>query len=38
VGWGRRQEEVQERFGREGTYAHLWLIDVGVWQKPTQLL
>ena len=25
-----------ERFKREGTYVHLWLIHVDVWQKPTQ--
>ena len=24
------------RFTREGTYVHLWLIHVGVWQKPAQ--
>ena len=24
------------RFKREGTYVYLWLIDVDVWQKPTQ--
>ena len=24
------------RFKREGTYVHLWLIHVDVWQKPTQ--
>ena len=23
-------------FKREGTYVHLWLIHVDVWQKPTQ--
>ena len=23
-------------FRREGTYVHLWLIPVDVWQKPTQ--
>ena len=28
--------EVGGRFKREGTYAHLWLIHVDVWQKPTQ--
>ena len=25
-----------EKFKREGTYVYLWLIDVDVWQKPTQ--
>ena len=24
------------RFNREGTYVHLWLIHVAVWQKPIQ--
>jgi len=24
------------RFTYEGTYAYLWLIHAGVWQKPTQ--
>ena len=24
------------RFTREGTYVYLWLIHVGVWQKPAQ--
>ena len=24
------------RFRREGTYVDLWVIYVGVWQKPTQ--
>ena len=24
------------RFKREGTYVHLWLIRVDVWQKPTK--
>ena len=24
------------RFKREGTYVHLWLIHVDVWEKPTQ--
>ena len=28
--------EVGGRFKREGTYVYLWLIHVGVWQKPTQ--
>ena len=28
--------EVGGRFKREGTYAHLWLIHVDVWQEPTQ--
>ena len=31
MGW-----EVEERFKREGTYVHLWLIHDDVWQKPTQ--
>ena len=31
LGW-----EVGGRFKREGTYVHLWLIHVDVWQKPTQ--
>ena len=31
MGW-----EVEGRFKREGTYVHLWLIHVAVWQKPTQ--
>ena len=28
--------EVGERFKREGTYVHLWVIHVNVWQKATQ--
>ena len=32
-GMGR---DVAGRFGGEETYVHLWLIHVGVWQKPTQ--
>ena len=28
--------EVEGRFKREGTYVYLWLIHVGVWQRPTQ--
>ena len=28
--------EVGRRFKREGTYVHLWLIHVAVWQRPTQ--
>ena len=32
-GMGR---DVARRFGGEETYVHLWLIHVGVWQKPTQ--
>ena len=28
--------EVGRRFKREGTYVHLRLIHVDVWQKPTQ--
>ena len=31
---GRR---VEERFKKEGTCVHLWLICVVVWQKPTEL-
>ena len=31
MGW-----EVRGRFKTEGTYVHLWLIRVVVWQKPTQ--
>ena len=31
LGW-----EVGRRFKREGTQVHLWLIHVGIWQKPTQ--
>ena len=31
MGW-----QVGGRFWREGTYVYLWLIQVGVWQKPTQ--
>ena len=31
MGW-----EVGGRFKREGTYAYLRLIHVGVWQKPTK--
>ena len=31
MGW-----EMGEGFRREGTYVHLWLIHVDVWQKPTQ--
>ena len=28
--------EVGGRFKREGTYVYIWLIHVGMWQKPTQ--
>jgi len=28
--------KVGERFKKEGTYVHLWLIHVDVLQKPTQ--
>ena len=28
--------EVGGRFKREGTYVYLWLIDVDIWQKPTE--
>jgi hypothetical protein len=31
MGW-----EVGGSFKREGTYVHLWLILVDVWQKPAQ--
>ena len=31
MGW-----EVGRRFKNEGTYVHLWLIHVDIWQKPTQ--
>ena len=41
--WGlRHREQTYEhgvgggRFQMEGTYVHLWLIHVDVWQKPTQ--
>ena len=34
VGMGR---EMGGRFKREGKYEYLWLIRVGVWQKPIQL-
>ena len=34
VGWGGRWGV--QRFKREGTYVHLWLIHVAIWQKPTQ--
>ena len=30
------EREVRGRFKREGTYVYLWLIQVDVWQKPTQ--
>ena len=30
------EREVGGRFKREGTYVHLWLIHVDVWQKPIQ--
>ena len=30
------QGEIGEGFRREGIYVYLWLIHVGVWQKPTQ--
>ena len=30
------RREVGERFKREETYVHLWLIHVDVWQKPSQ--
>ena len=33
MGWSRG---TGEKFKREGTYVYLWLIHVGVWQKPTQ--
>ena len=28
--------EMRGRFKTEGTWVYLWLIDVDVWQKPTQ--
>ena len=28
--------EMEGWFKREGTYVHVWLIPVDVWQKPTQ--
>ena len=28
--------EVEGRFKKEGTHVYLWLINVDVWQKPTQ--
>ena len=31
MGW-----EVGGRFKREGAYVYIWLIHVGMWQKPTQ--
>ena len=34
AGW--EEWEVGRRFKREGTYIHLWLIHVDVWQKPKQ--
>ena len=30
------RREVGGSFKREGTYVHLWLIHVVVWQKPMQ--
>ena len=30
------QDGVGGKFKKEGTYIHLWLIHVDVWQKPTQ--
>ena len=30
------KDGVGGRFKREGTYVYLWLIQVDVWQKPTQ--
>ena len=30
------QREVEVRFKREGIYVYPWLIQVAVWQKPTQ--
>ena len=35
VGWGGMGQEGGGRFKTEGTYVHLWLIHVDVWQKPT---
>ena len=31
MGW-----ELGGKFKREGTYVYVWLINVDVWQKPTQ--
>ena len=28
--------EMGQRFKRKGTYVFLWLINVDIWQKPTQ--
>ena len=28
--------EVEGRFKKEGTHVYLWLINVDIWQKPTQ--
>ena len=33
---GGNGRETGGRFKREGTYVHLWLIRVGVWQKSSQ--
>ena len=33
---GGTGREAGGRFKREGTYVHLWLIRVDVWQKPTK--
>ena len=32
----RNGREVGGRLKREGTSVYLWLIQVGIWQKPTQ--
>ena len=34
VGWDG--SEMGGRFKREGTYVHLWLIHVDIWQKTTK--
>ena len=33
---GGMRWEVGRRFRREGTYEYLWLIQIDIWQKPTQ--
>ena len=35
---GGMGQKVGGRLRREGAYVHLWLIHLGVWQKPTQSL
>ena len=36
IGTNRNCQE--ETVKREGTYVHLWLIHVAVWQRPTTIL